>query len=102
MLTVTHNNQGTFVRDDVKKRIPALDAAYAMGWYEPNYPVPAVPLKVILCGQYYMYDTVYVELDDENDPVIVCLWDFNFDRCIDFSTPLGEYQWFETPHLRSE
>lgn len=70
---------------------------YACGKYKPFYPVPAIPLRVCI-GDDYMHDTVYIETtDDPEDPVIVCLWDFNFDHYIDFGTPYGEYQAFPLP-----
>lgn len=71
---------------------------YALGEYEPRFPVPAIPLRVVV-GTEYMYDTVYIEIASDEDPVIVALWDFNFDRCIDFNTPLGEYQRWNYPCL---
>lgn len=74
---------------------------YQAGKLPPEHPMPVIPLKVVLYGDSFMYDTVYIETVYPDDSVIVCLWDFNFDRNLDFGTPYGEYQWFETPHLRS-
>lgn len=75
-------------------------AEYFGGLAEPNFPMPDVPLHVVLHSDDYMYDTVYIETaDDIEDPIIVALWDFNFDRCIAFGTPYGGYQGFKTPTI---
>ena len=65
-----------------------------------SYPVPAIPLHVVFFGEEYMYDTMYIEelTVDINGQWcadhIVCLWDWNFDRNMDFGTPPGEMQMF--------
>jgi hypothetical protein len=54
----------------------------------------------------YMYDTTYIEeLTIDVDGTwcsdhIVCLWDWNFDRNMDFGTPLGEMQMFFHDRLK--
>lgn len=57
--------------------------------------MPAIPLNVVV-GDDFMHDTVYIERLNygEDDPVIVAIWDFNFDRNMDFGTPYGEYQYW--------
>lgn len=64
---------------------------YAIGLLPPRYPVPAIPLKVVV-GQEEYWDTVYIEdITDPESPYIVCMWDFNWDRCMDFGTKYGQY-----------
>lgn len=84
-----------------RSRLFRIDEAmeYIDGFAEPHYPVPAIPLRVVV-GTEYMYDTVYIETASDEDPVIVALWDFNFDRCMDFGTPLGMYQHWDVPCVR--
>lgn len=61
--------------------------AYHEGIIRPNYPVPAIPLEVCLYGTDEMHSTVYISDGD----CIVCWWDFNWDRCMDFGLEVGEY-----------
>lgn len=63
-------------------------ARYAAGLEKPHYWLPAIPLEVVYYSDDYMYDTVYIHDGD----CIYALWDFNWDRCMDFGTPYGEYQ----------
>lgn len=60
---------------------------YHQGIDPPNYPVPVVPLEVCLYGLDEMHDTVYISDGDS----LVCWWDFNWDRCMDFGLEVGEY-----------
>lgn len=73
--------------------------AYIRGARRPHYQLPAIPVRVVI-GAEYMYDTLYIETaDDREDQIILALWDFNFDRCMDFGTPFGTYQYWECPCL---
>lgn len=72
---------------------PAIGAYLRMAANtKPHYPVPAIPLRVVH-GTDYMADTVYIERLNygEDDPVIVSVLDVNFDRCMDFGTPIGKF-----------
>lgn len=71
---------------------------YQAGKLPPEHPMPVIPLKVVLHSNDFMYDTVYIEdVAVADDPVIVALWDFNFDRNLDFGTTYGEHQYFRRP-----
>jgi hypothetical protein len=56
---------------------PSLaDASYACGWSPPNYPVPAIPLNVVMYSDVYI-GCMYIERLNygEDNPVIVYFYD---------------------------
>lgn len=98
MITIHHKPYGSYVTRDIEhgsERLSALDAHYAMGYFPPEYPMPAI--RTI---------TQYTDIDQDspfNNSLIIwrigpdvcpdcgapqwsmlCIWDYNFDRCVDF------------------
>src|SRR5260221_5681519 len=52
------------------------DSTYAIGWSKPNYPVPAIPLRIVYPHEGYA-DMIYIDdVTDPDDPIMVCAWDF--------------------------
>lgn len=53
---------------------------YMQGRETPNYPMPAIPLKVVWpdAMNYMGYkDMIYIDdVSEPDDPVMVCAWDF--------------------------
>lgn len=90
---ISENEAKLSISREVNQEIDAKlgEIFYAIGLLPPRYPVPAIPLKVVV-GQEEYWDTVYIEdITDPESPYIVCMWDFNWDRCMDFGTKYGQY-----------
>lgn len=102
MITIHHKPYGVYVSRDLTERVSALDAAYAMGYFPPEYPMPVIRTV-----------TQYTHLDQDspfNNSIILwrigpdvcpecgehqwsllCIWDFHRDRCMDFWYEPGVY-----------
>lgn len=63
------------------------NGAYLLGYREPRFPVPAVPLRVVWPDTWRIVyrninytgyrDMIYIDdVSDPDDPVMVCAWDF--------------------------
>lgn len=54
--------------------------AYHCGYREGNYPVPAIPLRVVWPSDETKSgykDMIYIDdVSDPDDPLMVCAWDF--------------------------
>lgn len=74
---------------------------YQLGCDEPNHPLPVLPLEV----RYYpwtahhsMHNSIVIEEHSLLCPCcggiqryMVAIFDFNFDRCMDYHFPVGCY-----------
>ena len=101
MIVIHHRPFGSYALEDGRRYMSAFDTAYALGYIEPDRRLLPVPKYIVewfpfgvnsefsnsivihevriceCCGCYYW--------------VMVAIWDFNYDRCLDFFLVCGEY-----------
>ena len=73
-----HGQLGSYRYVEGKNLSKAMDREekYALGYIRARFPVPAIPLKVHLWEDAYPL-VVYIDnVQDEEDPIMVCFWDF--------------------------
>lgn len=74
-----------------------LSGRYLKGKDKPNYPVPAIQYEAVFGSHHEecMYDTMLILRHgvccEECGPYLEAICDFNWDRCMDFGTPHGEF-----------
>lgn len=63
---------------------------YQEGLRPPRYPVPVIPLNVEI-HPLWQDDVFHNSITIYHEEELVCIWDFDFDRCMDFSYDVGVY-----------
>lgn len=100
MLTIKQQGDAVHVHSD--EWISPYEAEYAVGIrIKPRYPMPALKLITETCPAWadspYHNSVILWHIykcdccEDNYTWSMACIWDFNFDRCMDFNYGCGVY-----------